>query len=49
MNLFFKKNAVKMNRRNRVLIEAYGAYGLSMSQSFNVVNLAAMERGWVIA
>jgi protease II len=29
MNLFYKKDGVKLNRRNRVLIDAYGAYGLS--------------------
>jgi|LauGreDrversion4_2_1035121.scaffolds.fasta_scaffold65814_3 protease II len=49
MSLFFKKNAVKMNRRNRVLLDAYGAYGIPLSQGFNVVNMAAMERGWIIA
>jgi prolyl oligopeptidase len=49
MNLFYKKSAVKMNRRNRVLLDAYGAYGISLSQGFNIVNLTAMERGWVIA
>lgn len=38
-----------MNRRNRVLLDAYGAYGISLSQGFNIVNLTAMERGWVIA
>lgn len=38
-----------MNRRNRVLLEAYGAYGLPLSQGFNIVNTCAMERGWVIA
>ena len=30
-------------------MEGYGAYGLNMSQGFNIVNLTAMERGWVIA
>lgn len=38
-----------MNRMNRVLIEAYGAYGISMHNGFNIVNTTAMERGWVLA
>lgn len=38
-----------MNRRNRVFMEAYGAYGISMSRGFNIANMCAMERGWVIA
>lgn len=49
LNVYFKKGAVKLNRRNRVLMEGYGAYGLNMHQGFNIVNLSAMERGWVIA
>jgi protease II len=38
-----------MNRRNRVLMESYGAYGISLSQGFSIVNVCAMERGWVLA
>ena len=49
LNVYFKKGAMKLNRRNRVLMEGYGAYGLNMHQGFNIVNLSAMERGWVIA
>jgi oligopeptidase B len=49
LNLYFKKGNVKMNRRNRVLLEGYGAYGIPLHQGFSIVNLAAMERGWVIA
>jgi oligopeptidase B len=49
MHLYFKKGSVDLNRRNRVLLEAYGAYGLNLSQSFNIVRTSAMERGWVIA
>ena len=49
MNLFYKKGTVKMNRRNRVFMEAYGAYNLPLLQSFDVIKVAAMERGWVIA
>jgi len=48
MNLYYKKGGVKMNRMNRVLIEAYGAYGISMHNGFNIVNTTAMERGWVL-
>ena len=49
LNLYYKKGGVKMNRMNRVLIEAYGAYGISMHNGFNIVNTTAMERGWVLA
>ena len=49
LNLFFKKGTVKMNRRNRVLLEGYGAYGIPMSQGFDLIKVGAMERGWVIA
>lgn len=49
MNIYFKKGSVDLNRRNRVLLESYGAYGLNMSQSFNIVKTSAMERGWIIA
>ena len=30
-------------------MEAYGAYNSPLSQSFNIVQTSAMERGWVIA
>ena len=50
MNIYYKKDAnFKLNRRNRVLLEAYGAYGLNLSQGFNIVKTSAMERGWIIA
>lgn len=49
INLFYKKGALSLNRRNRVIMEGYGAYGIPMPQHFNFVNLAAMERGWVLA
>ena len=49
MNLFYKKGNIKMNRRNRVLMEGYGAYGIPMGQTFDLIKVAAMERGWVIA
>lgn len=49
MNLYYKKGNVSLNRRNRVLMECYGAYGINLSQNFNIVKTSAMERGWVIA
>jgi protease II len=47
MNVYFKKG-MKLDRKNKTLIEAYGAYGIAISQGFNIVNLSAMEKGWVI-
>ena len=49
LNIFYKKGNLKYDRCNKVLMEGYSAYGLSLCQGFNIVNLAAMERGWVIA
>ena len=50
MNIYYKKGMnFSLNRRNRVLLEAYGAYGLNLSQGFNIVKTSAMERGWIIA
>ena len=49
MNVYYKKGCVDLNRRNRVLLEGYGAYGVNLSQGFNIVKTCAMERGWVIA
>jgi len=48
LNVYFKKG-MKLDRKNRVLLEGYGAYGLSLNQGFNIVNTSAMEKGWVIA
>ena len=44
LNVYFKKGAVKLNRRNRVLMEGYGAYGLNMHQGFNIVNLSSAAK-----
>lgn len=30
MNIYYKKGNIKMNRRNRVLMEGYGAYGIPL-------------------
>lgn len=49
MTLFYQKDAVELNRRNRVLLECYGSYGIDMQQDFSIAKISAMERGWVIA
>ena len=49
LNLYFKKDLMKMNRRNRVVLEGYGAYGISINQGFSIGNVTAMERGYIIA
>lgn len=48
LNIYYKKGA-ELNRRNRVLMEGYGAYGINMNQGFNIVKTCAMERGWIMA
>ena len=49
MNIHYKKGSVDPNRRNRVILECYGSYGLNLNQSFNIVKTSAMERGWILA
>lgn len=49
LNIYFKKGQLELNRKNKTLIEAYGAYGINMNQGFNIVHLSAIEKGWVIA
>ena len=49
LNIYFKKGFMKLNRQNRVLMHGYGAYGLTMDTGFSIMNITAMERGWVIA
>jgi protease II len=31
MILYYKKDGFKLNRKNRVLVEGYGAYGIPLS------------------
>ena len=31
LNIYYKKGSLKLNRRNRVLMEGYGAYGITES------------------
>ena len=50
MNIYYKKGMkFDLDRKNRVLLEGYGAYGLNLSQGFNIVKTSAMEKGWIIA
>ena len=47
MNIYYKKGMkFDLDRKNRVLLEGYGAYGLNLSQGFNIVKTSAMEKGW---
>jgi oligopeptidase B len=48
MTLFYKKG-IKLDRTNKCLISGYGAYGLNMDMGFNIANIAAIERDWIIA
>ena len=31
LNIYYKKGTIKLDRRNRTLLEAYGAYGISIN------------------
>lgn len=48
ITLLHKKN-IKLNRRNKLLLNGYGHYGLSLDADFNIVNLKALEENWVLA
>jgi oligopeptidase B len=39
----------KKNRKNKLLLHGYGCYGVSLDIGFNVVNIAALENGWILA
>ena len=49
INLYYKKGSLDPERKNKVLMEAYGAYGMNLRQDFNIVRTSAMEKGWIIA
>ena len=38
-----------MNRQNKCLLHGYGAYGINLEASFNIVYLSALENNWIIA
>jgi len=48
MTLIYNSKITR-NRTNKCLINGYGAYGLSMDLGFNIANLTAVEKGWVVA
>ena len=48
MTLFHHKD-LKKDRRNRVLLKGYGAYGQKHDHSFKFSEITAAEEGWVIA
>lgn len=47
--LLMHKKGLQQKRRNKTLMEVYGCYGLKMSQAFSILNITAMERGFVVA
>mmetsp|Transcript_1867 Transcript_1867/g.1664 ORF Transcript_1867/g.1664 Transcript_1867/m.1664 type:complete len:472 (+) Transcript_1867:801-2216(+) len=40
---------IKLNRGNKTLITGYGAYGLNLDMGFNIANITAVEKDWVVA
>lgn len=43
------KASVKRNGQTPVLLEAYGAYGISSDPYFSIAKLSLLKRGWIIA
>ena len=48
VTMVHRKKLVK-NRSNKTLLSVYGCYGLNNEVEFDVVNLKALEEGWVLA
>ena len=43
------KNSLKMNRKNKLILHGYGAYGINCYADFNVPYLSALENDWILA
>ena len=43
------KKTLRKDRKNKLLLHGYGAYGLPMEIGFNIVYLSALENDWIIA
>ena len=42
------KKGLKKDRKNKLLLNVYGFYGLSLEIEFSIVNLKALEENWII-
>ncbi|CAI2386107.1 unnamed protein product [Moneuplotes crassus] len=40
---------IRFDRTNKTIINGYGAYGLNLDLGFNIGNITAAEKGWVVA
>lgn len=47
VTLIHKKN-LKRDRKNKLLLNVYGFYGLNLEIEFSIVNLKALEENWII-
>ena len=48
ITLIYNKN-LKKDRKNKLLLHGYGAYGLPNEIVFNIVYLSAIENNWILA
>lgn len=46
--VFYKKGLVKKDRRNKVLLIGYGAYGLNNDIYYDPAVITAVEKGWIV-